>query len=88
MVGWCQPLQVMGLSFTRRGRRLPMFFPGSGTAWYVISLIYFFRCCLQRRMYGEDESCLETDPDSYIRTDEEEAGNTEWEDSARRWVSR
>ena len=38
---------------------------------------------------AEDESYLETDQESYVRTDDdEEGGGTDWEDSAKRWVNR
>jgi len=43
-----------------------------------------------QRGYGaEDEAYLETDDqESFFRTDEEDTGSAEWEDAAKRWVSR
>lgn len=35
-----------------------------------------------------DESCAETDQESYIRTDDDGGGGTDWEDSAKRWANR
>lgn len=37
--------------------------------------------------YINDED-LETDQESYIRTDDEEGGNTDWEESMYRWINR
>jgi len=41
------------------------------------------------RLQTEDVDGQEdTDQESYIRTDDEEAGNTDWEDSRKRWINR
>jgi len=41
----------------------------------------------QAKRKTEEES-VETDQESYIRTDDEEGGNTDWEDRRTRWVNR
>ena len=43
-----------------------------------------------RRGFGvEDESYLETDDqESFVRTDDEDVGDAEWEDAAKHWVNR
>lgn len=42
-----------------------------------------------RHMTTDEESCHETDQESYIRTDDDDdGGNTEWEDALKRWVNR
>lgn len=47
-----------------------------------------FQDQLQQRYGTEEDSCLETDPESLIRTDDEDGGNTEWEDATKRWINR
>ena len=42
-----------------------------------------------RQATTDEESCHETDQESYIRTDDDDdGGNTEWEDALKRWVNR
>ncbi len=41
-----------------------------------------------RYMTDEESFGVETDQESYIRTDDEDGGNTDWEENMRRWVNR
>jgi len=34
------------------------------------------------------DAYTETDSETYIRTDDEEAGGTDWEETRRRWINR
>lgn len=36
----------------------------------------------------DDESYFQLDADFYIRTDDEESSNTDWEELMKRWVNR
>lgn len=43
----------------------------------------------QRHFPAEEELWLETDQESFIRTDDDdEGGNTDWEDAMKRWINR
>lgn len=54
----------------------------------VSCLIYCLQELIPHRYTTDDETGLETDQESYIRTDDEEGGQSEWEEAMKRWVNR